>query len=146
MFECAAFQDGKQIVDVGQKNIGRAGELHGQTSIEHVGRRHALMHKPRLGTNEFGKVGQEGDHVMMRDLFDFVDPRRVERHMAGLFPDRLGGLLRDDADFGQRIAGISLDLEPDAKPCPRLPYGGHFRTGIARDHSGALCGRACDST
>ena len=52
-----------------------------------------MVHKPRLGTNEFGEVGQEGNDVMVRDLFDLVDPRRVERHMAGLFPDRPGGLL-----------------------------------------------------
>ena len=141
VFERAAFQRGKQSVDVGQKNVGRAGELHGKTRVEHVGRRHALVHKPRLGTDEFGEVGQEGDHVMMRDLFDLVDPRRVKRYMTGLFPDRLGGLLGDDADFGQRIAGMRLDLEPDAKPRPRLPYGGHFGPGIARDHSGTLGGR-----
>ena len=94
------FKRGKQIVDVGEKNVGGAGELHGQTSVEHVGRRHALVHEARLWPDEFGEMGQEGDDVMMRDLFDLVDPRRVERHVARLFPDRLGGPLRDDADFG----------------------------------------------
>ncbi len=28
VFKRTAFQDGKQIVDVGQKNAGRAGQLH----------------------------------------------------------------------------------------------------------------------
>ena len=67
---------------------------------------------------------------------------------AAFVPDRLGRVFRDDADFGQRVAGIGLDLEPDAKARLRLPDGGHFGAGIARDHvSGSraegLLGLAC---
>ncbi len=97
-----------------------------------------MVDKPRLWTDELGEVSQEGDDIMVRDLFDLVDPSRVERHAAGLFPDRLGGFFRNDADFGQCIAGMRLDLEPDAVTRPRLPYGGHFGPGIARDHSRTL--------
>ncbi|MGO9849983.1 MAG: hypothetical protein ACLPKT_26310, partial [Methylocella sp.] len=28
------------------------------------------------------------------------------------------------ANFGQGVAGMCLDFEPDSKPCLRLPYGG----------------------
>ena len=139
MFEGAAFQRGEQGVDVREKNVGRPRELHRKTGVEHVGRGHALMDEARLGPDEFGEMGQKGDDVMMRDLLDRVDPRHVEGDMAGLFPDRLGGLFRDDADFGQRVAGMRLDLEPDAKAGLRLPEGGHFGTGIAGDHAGSLC-------
>src|SRR2546423_12849113 len=99
------------------------------------------MHEARLWPDEFGEVSQKGYDVMVRDLFNFVDPRHVECYMAGLVPDRPGGFFRDDADFGQRVAGMSLDLEPDAKPRLRLPYRGHFGPGIAWDHMGTLCQR-----
>ncbi len=36
------------------------------------------MHKARFGADEFGKMGEEGDDVMVGDLFDRVDPRHVE--------------------------------------------------------------------
>jgi hypothetical protein len=44
--ERAAFQDGKQIVDVGQKNV--RGPRVARPDMSDVGRCHALMHKPRL--------------------------------------------------------------------------------------------------
>ncbi len=53
-----------------------------------------------------------------------------------LGPDRLGRRFRNDADFGQRVAGVGLDLEPDAKPRLRVPDGDHFGAGIAGDHGG----------
>ena len=80
-------------------------------------------------------MGQKGDDIVMRDLLDRIDPRHIERHMASLLPDRLGSLLWDDTNFGQRIAGMCLDLEPNAKAGLRFPQGGHFGTGIAGDHT-----------
>ena len=49
----------------------------------------------------------------------------------------LGGLLRDDAEFGQRVAGMRLDLEPDAELGLGRPDRDHLGAGIARDHDGA---------
>ena len=60
--------------------------------------------------------------------------------MPGLLPDRLGALLRDHADFGERVAGMRLDFEPDAKARLRLPDRNHFGAGIARDHRGVQAG------
>ena len=92
------------------------------------------MHEARVGADEFGKVRQKGDDVVMRDFLDLVDARDVEFDMPRLGPDRLGRGLGDDADFGQRVAGIGLDLEPDAEPRLRVPDGDHFGAGIAGDH------------
>ena len=67
-------------------------ELHGEAGVEHVGRRHALMHEARLGADEFGEMGQEGDDVMLGDPLDLVDPRDVEGDEIRFVPDRLGAL------------------------------------------------------
>ena len=45
-----------------------------------------------------------------------------------------GGFLRDDAELGQRVAGMRLDLEPDAETGLGLPDGDHLGAGIARNH------------
>ena len=55
-----------------------------------------------------------------------------------LLPDGFGGGLRDHAQLGLGIAGMGLDLEPDAEPVFRLPDRGHFRAAIARDHRSSL--------
>src|SRR6266545_5199043 len=79
-------------------------------------------------------MGQEGDDVVLGLALDLVDPRDVEGDVACLGPDRLGGFLGDDAEFGLRVRRMRLDLEPDLEAGLRLPDGGHFRTGIAGDH------------
>ena len=81
------------------------------------------------------EMGEEGDDVMLGDALDLVDAGHVELHEVGLVPDGLGALLGDHAEFRQRVAGIGLDLEPDAKARLRLPDGRHLGSGIAGDHS-----------
>jgi hypothetical protein len=39
----------------------------------------------------------------------------VDVAVAALFPKSLRGFLRNDAQFGQGVAGIGFDLEPDAE-------------------------------
>ena len=65
---------------------------------------------------------------------DFVDALDIEGGVAGLGPDRRRGLFRNDAEFRLRIRRMGLDLEPDLEARLRLPDGGHFRTGVARNH------------
>jgi len=65
------------------------------------------------------------------DLVDAVD---VERRRAAFLPDRAGSLARNHAQFGQRIASVRLDIEPDAEFRFLRPDGNHFGSRIARDH------------
>ena len=138
VFIGAPLQRGEQLIDIGDENVGGAGKLHGKAGVEHVGRGHALMHETRVGSDEFGEMGQEGDDIVLGHPLDLVDARDIEGDMAGALPDRRGGGLRDHADFGERVAGMGLDLEPDAKPRLRLPDLHHVGAGIARDHHDSL--------
>jgi hypothetical protein len=92
------------------------------------------MDEARILADELGEMGEEGDDVVLRHLFDLVDARDVEFRFGSLLPDRAGGFCRDHAKLGHRLAGISLDLEPDAKARLRRPDGDHVGTGIAGDH------------
>jgi hypothetical protein len=75
-------------------------------------------------------MGEEGDHVMLGDALDLVDARDIEGGVAALFPDLGGGGLRHDAEIGQLVGGMRLDLEPDAEAVLRLPDGDHIGAGI----------------
>ena len=121
-------------IDVGEQNVAGALQLYGEAGVENVGTRHALMDEARIGADEFGQMGQERDDVMLGDALDFVDALDVEGHVARLRPDRLGALLGDDAELGKRVAGMRLDLEPDAEARLRLPDPNHFGAGISGDH------------
>src|SRR6185369_1355015 len=92
------------------------------------------MDEARLGADDFGQMGGEGDDVVLGLTLDLVDPRDVEGDIACLGPDRPGGFLGDDAEFRLRVRRMRLDLEPDLEAGLRLPDGGHFRAGIAGDH------------
>ena len=73
------------------EQVGGAHELHGEAGVEHVGRRHALVHEARLRADDLGEVGEEGDDVVLDLALDRVDARDVERGVLALVPDRLGG-------------------------------------------------------
>ena len=45
MLKSARLERGEQRVDVGDQQIRGARQLHGKTGVEHVRRRHALMHE-----------------------------------------------------------------------------------------------------
>ena len=134
VLEGALLQRRQHLVDVGDQQVGGAGQLHVEAGVEHVGGGHALVHEARLGADDFRQMGQEGDDVVLGLALDLVDPRDVEGGVPGLGPDRLGGFLRDHAEFRQRVRRMRLDLEPDLEAGLGLPDGGHFRAGIAGDH------------
>src|SRR5690606_9667163 len=96
------------------------------------------MDVARIRAHKLGKMGQEGDHVMLGYALDLVNARNVELRCAALFPDRPCCLLRNDAEIGQRVAGMCLDLEPDAESSLWRPDGDHFRAGVTRDHGSIL--------
>jgi hypothetical protein len=134
VFIGAALQRGEQRVDVGDQDVAGATELHREAGVEHVGAGHALMDEARVGADELGQMSEEGDDVVLGHLLDRVDALDVERHVARLFPDRFRRFFRDDADLGQRVAGVSLDLEPDAEARFGRPDLDHLGAGIAGDH------------
>ena len=94
MLEGARLQCGQQLVEVGDQDVGGAGELDVEAGVEHVGGGHALVHEARLGADDLGEMGQEGDDVVLGLALDLVDPLDVEGGVLGLGPDRLGRLLR----------------------------------------------------
>ena len=135
------FSAASRRVDVGEQDVAGARELDGEAGVEHVRRGHALMDEARVRADELGEMRQEGDDVVLGHALDLVDALDVECGGAAFFPDRLGRFLRDHAEFGQRVAGMRLDLEPDAEAGFRRPDGDHFRPRIAGDHR---CGPVCD--
>src|SRR5690606_14134441 len=84
-----------------------------------------------LRPHELGQRGEEGDDVVLHLALDLVDALDVE---GATLPHRLGGLLRDDAQFGQRVAGVGFNLELDAEPGFGFPQRRHGGTRIAWDH------------
>jgi hypothetical protein len=107
-------------------------------SAAHVRRRHALVDEPRLRPDDLGEVGQERDDVMLDLALDLVDPRNVEHGVLALGPQRGRGLLRHDAERGEGIGRVGLDLEPDPVARLRVPDRGHLRPSVAGDHAAAL--------
>ena len=134
VLEGAALEGGQQRVDVGDEDVAGAPELHRKAGVEHVGTGQPQMDEARVRPDEFGEMGEEGDHVVLGRLFDLVDAGDVELRLVAFLADRPGGLFRDEADAGHRLGGQGLDLEPDAKPRFGRPYGGHLGAGVARDH------------
>ncbi len=133
-FEGAPLERGQEQVDIGDQQVGGAGKLHGQARIEHIRRRHALVHEARFGAHDLGQMGEERDHVVLHFALDRVDARHIECGATALFPDGARGLFRDHAQFGQRVGGMGLDLEPDAEFRFRRPDRRHFGPGVALDH------------
>ncbi len=78
-----------------------------------------------------GEVGQKGDHVVVGLALDLVDALDLE---GAALPHRARRTLRDDAERRLRVAGMGLDLEPDAEPVFRRPDPGHLGAAVARDH------------
>src|ERR1051325_8398291 len=79
-------------------------------------------------------MGEKGDDVVLGLALDLVDAGDVEGGRPAFLPHRAGGGLGNHAKLGQRVGGVRLDLEPDAKARLRRPDRRHFGPGIARDH------------
>ena len=130
----AGLQRGQQAIDVGDQEVGATRELDVEAGVEHVRRRHALVHEARFRPDDLGQMRQEGDDVVLGLALDLVDAVDVKGGILGLGPDGLCRFLGNGAKFRQRVGRMRLDLEPDLEAGLRLPNGGHFGTGIAGDH------------
>ena len=128
----AAFERVHRRRDAGIEQVRGAGELHREAGIQHVGRRHPLVHEARLRPDMLGEVGEEGDHVVPGLALDLLDPRDLE---GAAFPHRLRRRFGDQPERRLRVAGMGLDLEPDAEPGLGRPERRHLLSRIARDHS-----------
>jgi hypothetical protein len=140
VFECTALDGGEKRVHVRKQQVGGLDQLDVEAGVEHIRRGHALVHETGIRADDFGEMGQEGDDIVLGLSLDLVDPVDVESGRSAPFPDCPGGLLGDHAEFRERIAGMGLDLEPDAELGFGRPDSDHFRTGVAGYHGNI---RAC---
>ena len=137
----AGLDRGEQRVEIGDQDIARPGQLHRERGVEHVGAGHALMHEAGFLAHFARHPVEEGDHVMLGHRLDRVDRGDVDGRVGGPpVPQRLGGGLRHDAEIGELLGRVRLDLEPDAVLGFRLPQSGHLRAGVAGDHVRLRCG------
>ena len=74
----APLQRSEQPVEIGEQDVGGLLELHREAGVEHVARRHPLVHEARLRPDMLGDIGQEGDRVVMCLALDLVDARDLE--------------------------------------------------------------------
>ena len=137
-----ALQRRQQGVDVGQQQVGGLGQLHRQAGVQHVRRGHALMDEARLRPDLFGQFGQEGDDVVLGLGLDGIDPGDafLGIRFVALFPQGASGLLRNNSQFCQGVAGMGFDLEPQAEPIGGIPDRGHLRAAVTGDHRGLTPG------
>jgi hypothetical protein len=129
----AGLQRGQHPVHAGQQQICAARQLDGEAGVQHVGAGQALVHEAGILADQLGQMGEEGDDVVFHLALDLINARDVKRHILG-FPDRLRRRRGHDAQLGQLVGGVRLDLEPDAIFGLRRPDVCHLGTGIARDH------------
>src|SRR5262245_31539697 len=133
VFEGAPFECSKEFVDISNEDVCRPYELHVEAGIQHIGRGHTCMHKPRFRSDDFGQMGQESDDVMLDLCLDFINAGNVELRGIAFFPDFLCGLFRDSAELRHGVRRVSFDLKPDSEFGFRRPDRSHLRAGIARD-------------
>ena len=112
-----ALKRGEKRVEVGEKQIGGTAQLHREAGVEHVRRGHPEMNESPLGSDQFGQFRGESDHVVARHIFECLDAADALPRVGLIAPlaDRLGRSLGDHTQFGLSIAGMRLDLEPDAE-------------------------------
>jgi hypothetical protein len=125
----------EERVEVGEQYVGGLTELDRETGIEHVARRHSLVHEACFVADILGHPGEEGDDVMLGDGFDRVDRRHVDLGLRGPpVPQRLGGGFGNGAEFREGVGRVRFDLEPDGQAILGRPDRGHFRPCVTRNH------------
>ena len=103
MLEGAAFERREQRVNVGDKDVARTPELHGEASVEHVRAGQPQMDETRIRADEFREMSKEGDDIVLGHPLDLIDSIDVELGLSPLLPDRLRRRFRDHADLGHRF-------------------------------------------
>ncbi len=135
----ASLDRGRQRIDIFENQIAGIAHLQRERRVEHVRRGHAEVQPARGFADALGDRGRERDHVVLRDLFDFVNARdEVVELGFRLFAEhlRVGG--RDNAVGDQRIGRRQLHVQPGLVLVSIAPDGAHFGLGITRNHRRSL--------
>ena len=101
VLERAPLQRVEQPVEIGEQDVGGLFELHREAGVEHVARRHALVHEARLRADMLGDIGQEGDHVVPCLALDLVDARDLEGALLAHRRAALSGMTPSSACASQ---------------------------------------------
>ena len=131
------FQDGQQLVDVGQEDVRGLFQKHGQGGVEDVRGREPHVDETGIGPYEFRHAGEEGDYVVLDGPLDLVDAVDVETRLLLDRPERLSG---DVPLLRQSLTGEDLDVQPLLESVLRAPDGLHFLARISRDHDASVMG------
>ena len=91
------------------------------------------MYEARFRPDNFGKMREEGDDVVLHLRLDRVYARDVKFCGFALFPDCLCGFFRNGPEVGHGLGRVRLDFEPDAEFRFRRPDRNHLGAGIASD-------------
>ena len=135
VLEGAGLEGGKHAVHVGKQDIGGAHELDVEGRVEHVGLRSCPGARSGCPGRRI-RQGASGTRWTSCLVTASISSMRATSNSA--FPPF--SQMVSAADFGmtpevrQRVAGMRLDLEPDAELRFGRPDGDHVRSGIARDH------------
>ena len=136
-----AFEDDGKGLDVLQQQIGGVAQLEAGGSVPDVGAGEPEVHVSAFLTEGFGNGAEEGGDVVVGDADVLVDLVDIE---AGVAADLRGGGGGYLAEFGPRLAGRDLDVEPSLELVLLAPDGGHFGAGVARDHLGTMISEGTD--
>ena len=134
VFHGACLQRREKSIHALEKKVSRAHKLHVETGVQHIRRRHALMHETGIGADKLCEVRQESDDIMLGFAFDLVNAVDVEGRAAAFLPDVACRALGDNAKSRQSVTGLRLDFEPEAEFCFWRPDGDHVGSRIARYH------------
>ncbi len=131
MLERALADRLRQAVEILQQQVTRFAHLQRLRRVDDVGRGEAEMQPARRWPHLLRNRGGEGDHVVLGDLLDFLDPRDVE---GAALADIAGGVRRDDAVGRHGVGGGGFDEQPGFVTPLVAPDPPHVRVGVASNH------------
>jgi hypothetical protein len=134
MLESAPLKHLQEPIDIAEQEIGGAHELNVETGVEHVRGGHSMVHETRLGPDDFGKMGKESNNVVPDLALDLLDASNIKDRVLPFLPDFPGCGWRYQPELCHCVGRMRFDLKPDAIARLRVPDGGYFRPGVARDH------------
>ena len=131
MLDGALRQDGGELFDILDQDIGGFDQLQAGGGIHDIGRGQAEVDVAGLLAEAFGHRAEESGHIMVGLFEDFL--HALEVALGQLY---LGdGLAGDDADLRPGIADGDFHIQPLVEFVFVRPYPFHFGPGIPLNHS-----------